>query len=224
VVVFTPATSGLASFTFTVTDAEGSTMTRLVNLVATVDASLRVSLVNFQAKRKDAANVSLSWETAEEANNDHFEIQRTCSPGNPFTTIANVATKANKGNSSLQLKYDANDENDYNGVSYYRLVQKDIDGKSTFSEIRTVTGSDAFSQVKLWPVPSKGKFSLLFTNAKHATSVRIYNIDGKMIGKETTLQSGVVTPFTITTSGTYFIKGIDKETGEIVFTKKVAIE
>ena len=224
VVIFTPTTNGLASFTFTVTDAEGSTMTRLVNLVATVDVSLRVSLVNFQAKRKDATTVALSWETADEVNNDHFEIQRTYSPGNPFTTIAKVATKANKGNSVLQLKYDATDENDYKGVSYYRLVQKDIDGKSTLSEIRTVTGSDALPQVKLWPVPSKGTFSLLFTNAKHATTVRIYNIDGKVVGKETTLQSGVVSSFSITTSGTYFIKGINKETGEVVFTKKIVIE
>jgi hypothetical protein len=224
VVIFTPTTSGLASFKFIVTDAEGSTMTRFVNLLVDVSVSLPVSLVNFQAKRTDAATVALSWETAEEANNDHFEIQRTFSPGNPFTTIAKVATKANKGNGALKLQYDANDENDYSGVSYYRLMQKDIDGKSSFSAIRTVTGNDALPQVKVWPVPSKGKFSLLFTNAKHATTVRMYTIDGKMVGKETTIQSGVVTPFTITTSGTYFIKGIDKETGEVVFTKKMVIE
>jgi hypothetical protein len=219
VVIFIPETLGLASFTFTVTDAEGSTMTRLVNL--NVEAP---EPVNFQAKRKDAATVALSWETGQEADNDHFEIQRTFSPGDPFTTIAKVDPKANKGNSALKLQYDANDENDYDGVSYYRLLQKDIDGKSTFSEIRTVPGNDALPQVKVWPVPSKGTFSLLFTNAKHATTVRMYTMDGKMVGKETTIQSGVVTPFTITTSGTYFIKGIDKETGEVVFTKKMVIE
>lgn len=101
---------------------------------------------------------------------------------------------------------------------------KDVDGNPTFSEIRTVTGSEVLPQVKVWPVPSKGQFSLLFTNAQHATSVRIYNVDGKMIGKEEIIQSGVVRSFTIATAGTYFIKGIDKETGETVFNKKIVIE
>jgi hypothetical protein len=223
-VIFTPTAAGLASFQFTVTDAEGSTMTRQVNLRVDPAVALPISLVNFKAKRKDASNVTLNWETQEETNNDHFEIQRTFSPGNPFVTVARVDTKAKAGTSSLKLQYDANDLNDYSGVTYYRLMQKDLDGKSTYSEIRTVTGIDATPQVKVWPIPSKGQFSLLFTNAQHATSVRIYNVDGKMIGKEEIIQSGVVRPFTIATSGTYFIKGTDKENGETVFNKKIVIE
>jgi hypothetical protein len=223
-VIFTPTAAGLASFKFTVTDAEGSTMTRLVNLRVDPSVALPVTLVNFQAKRKDAATVTLSWETQEEANNEHFEIQRTFSPGNSFTTIAKIGSKAKEGNSALKLQYETKDGNDYNGITWYRLVQKDIDGKSTFSGIRTVTGSDALPEATVWPVPSKGRFSVLFTNAEHATAVRIYNVDGKMVGKETIIQSGVVTPCTITTAGTYFIKGIDKETGKLVFTKKMVIE
>ncbi|MBO9204897.1 T9SS type A sorting domain-containing protein [Niastella sp. MAH-29] len=223
-VIFTPTAAGLASFAFTVTDAEGSTMTRTVNILADVNATLPVSLVNFQTKRKDATTVAVSWETEQETNNDHFEVQRTFSPGIPFTTIATISSKANKGNSAVKLMYEAKDLNDNNDISYYRLVQKDLDGKSTFSGIRTVTGSDVLLQAKVWPVPSKGRFSVLFNNAKPITAVRIYNIDGKVVGKETIIQSGVVRSFTITTPGTYFIKGIDKETGEVVFTNKVVIE
>jgi hypothetical protein len=223
-VIFTPAAAGLASFEFTVADAEGSTMTRTINILAHADVALPVSLVNFKAKRKDAATVSLTWETAQESNNDYFEVQRTFSPGNPFTTIAKVESKAGNGNSSIKLSYDAQDLNDYSGVTYYRLVQKDLDGKSTISEIRTVTGSDALPEVKVWPVPSKGTFRVLLTNAQHATSLRIYNVDGKMVGKEETILSGVIKPVTISTSGTYFIKGIDKETGDVVFVKKMVIE
>jgi hypothetical protein len=223
-VIFTPTAAGFSSFKFTVTDADGSTMTRLVNLRVDPAVALPVSLVNFKAKRKDAATVTLCWETEEEANNDHFEIQRTFSPGSPFTTVARIDSKAKSGNSSLKLPYDATDLNDFSGVTYYRLMQKDLDGKSTFSEIRTVTGSDALPQVKVWPVPSKSQFNLLFTNAQHTTSVRIYNVDGKMVGKEEIIQSGVIRSFTIATPGTYFIKGIDKVNGETVFNKKMVIE
>ena len=223
-VIFTPAATGLASFEFTVTDAEGSTMTRTINIMADVNVPLPVTLVNFKAKRKDAATVALTWETEQESNNDYFEIQRTFSPGNPFTTIATIDSKATNGNSSTKLPYDAQDGNDYSGVTYYRLVQKDVDGKATISEIRTVTGSDALPQAKVWPVPSTGRFNVLLTNTQHAITVRVYNVDGKMIGKEETIQSGVIKPITISTSGTYFIKGINKVTGEVVFVKKMVIE
>ena len=79
-------------------------------------------------------------------------------------------------------------------------------------------------QVKVWPVPSKGRFSVLLTNAQQTTTVRIYTVDGKMVGKEETIASGVIKPFTIATSGTYFIKGINKETGDVVFVKKIVVE
>jgi hypothetical protein len=220
-VIFVAGARGLGSFEFTVTDAEGSTMTRRVNLCI---APPPASQLSFKAARKDAANVDLTWENEKELKSGYFEIQRTFSPGSPFTTVAKVDSKANAGNSSQKLSYEATDLNDYSGVTYYRLMRKDIDGKSTFSEIRTVMGNDALPQVKVWPVPSKGQFSLLFTNAQHATSVRIYNVDGKMVGKEEIIQSGVVRSFTIATSGTYFIKGIDKENGETVFNKKIVIE
>jgi hypothetical protein len=224
VALFTPAADGLAAFDFTVTDAEGATMTRTVNLLVTPDAILPVSLMHFKAKRKDASTVSLTWETVQEEHNDYFEIQRTFSPGAPFTTIAKVDSKAPNGSSSVKLEYEAQDPNDHNGVTYYRLVQKDLNGKSTVSEIRTVNGSDALPQAKVWPVPSKGKFNVLLTNAEGLTVVRVYNVDGKMIGKEETIASGVIKPFSIATSGTYFIKGINKTTGEVLFINKVVIE
>lgn len=224
VALFSPTVDGLASFNFTVTDAEGSSMTRTVNLRVTPDAVLPVSLVNFKAKRKDASTVALIWETLQEEHNDYFEVQRTFSPGTPFTTIAKVDSKALNGTSSVKLEYETQDANDHNGVTYYRLVQKDLDGKPTVSEIRTVNGIDALPQAKVWPVPAKGKFNILLTNAEGLTVVRVYNVDGKMIGKEETIASGVIKPFTIATSGTYFIKGINKRTGEVLFINKVVIE
>jgi hypothetical protein len=180
--------------------------------------------VNFKAKRKDAATVSLTWETEQESNSDYFEVQRTYAPGSAFTTVATIDSKATHGSSSTRLSYETLDANDYHGVTYYRLVQKDRDGKSTISAIRTVNGNDALSPVKVWPVPSKGRVNVLLTNTQQATIVRIYNVDGKMVGKEQTIASGVVKPITIATAGTYFIKGTNKETGEIVFVKKVVIE
>jgi hypothetical protein len=199
-------------------------MTRTVNLRVTPDAALPVSLVNFKAKRNDASTVALTWETLQEEHNDYFEVQRTFSPGTPFTTIAKVDSKALNGSSPVKLAYETQDPNDHNGVTWYRLVQKDLDGKPTVSEIRTVNGSDALPHAKVWPVPSKGRFNILLTNAEGLTVVRVYNVDGIMIGKEETIASGVIKPFTIATSGTYFVKGINKTTGEVLFINKVVIE
>jgi hypothetical protein len=193
-------------------------------MLATPNAALPISLVNFKAKRKDASTVAVTWKTEMEEHNDYFEVQRTFSPGTPFVTIANVDSKAPKGSSSEKLEYETQDLNDHIGVTYYRLLQKDHDGKSTVSEIRTVNGSDALPQAKVWPVPSKGKFNVLLTNTDGLTVVRVYNVDGKMIGREETIASGVIKPFTIATPGTYFVKGINKTTGEVLFVNKVIIE
>jgi hypothetical protein len=122
---FTPSADGLASFNYTVTDAEGSSMTGTVNILANTDiAALPVNLVSFQAKRKDASTVSLKWETEQESNNSGFEVQRTLTAGVGFTPVATVASKAPGGNSAMTLYYEAADSNSYTGKSYYRLARK----------------------------------------------------------------------------------------------------
>ncbi|MNK34399.1 NHL repeat protein [compost metagenome] len=66
--------------------------------------SLPVTLTNFTAKTETGNKVILNWTTTSETNNSHFVIQKSVN-GSTWTDVAKVASKAEKGNSSVPLNY-----------------------------------------------------------------------------------------------------------------------
>jgi hypothetical protein len=222
IATFTPAAAGFGSFEFTVTDAQGATMTTLVNLVADDNPiTLPVRLTKFTAARKDKQQVNLEWETEQEINNSHFEIERSFT-GNGFVKIAQVASAAPDGNSHSRLSYQLTDNNDHAGKSYYRLAQVDIDGKVKYSDIRLVNGVGDKASLRLWPVPSKGNVNLLLDGGT-AGHVSIITIDGKTLVLEFNLLPGVARTVHISKPGTYLVKVVDRVSGEVRFTEKVVV-
>ena len=223
-VFFIALGEGLFSFTFTVKDAEGSTMTRTVNLVASNDAALPAD-IKFKGNRKDAGTVVLEWENELETGGSVYEIQRSFTSEGPFETVATVKGRATGSSNSAALSYETLDANNHEQVSYYRLLLKRPDGTSFLSEIRKVAGAGLTPQVRIWPLPAKsGRFNVLITEMEKAVTVRIYSINGSMIGKEELIAPGVTRSFSIASPGTYFIKGTNRETGEQVFVNKLVIE
>lgn len=86
---------------------------------------LPVELSFFEIKNNKDKEVLIIWSTASEINNDHFDIQRS-SDGSEYETVK--ATKG-AGNSNSIINYSETDTQPLNGISYYRLVQVDFDGK-----------------------------------------------------------------------------------------------
>ena len=81
--------------------------------------------------------VNLCWQTATEINNSGFGIYRLTKGEWEYVTF--VPSQAISGNSSDVLTYTLSDQNNYKGITQYRIKQVDIDGKAKFSEIRAVT-------------------------------------------------------------------------------------
>lgn len=73
--------------------------------------------------------VALNWTTATEVNSDYFDVQRS-TDGKEYRSIGRVTAK---GNSNQVTNYQFNDMNPPMGISYYRLLQADRDGKIDFS-------------------------------------------------------------------------------------------
>jgi len=222
IATFTPAAAGFGSFEFTVTDAQGATMTTLVNLVADDNpVTLPVRLTKFTAARKDRQQVNLEWETEQEINNSHFEIERSFT-GNGFVKIARVVSAAPDGNSNTLSQYQLTDNNDHAGKSYYRIAQVDIDGKVKYSDVRMVNGVGDKASLRLWPVPSKGNVNLLLDGGT-AGHVSIITIDGKTLVQEFNLLPGVTRTVHLSKPGTYLVKVVDRVSGEVRFTEKVVV-
>ena len=111
-----------------------------------------VTLKGFNARR-NKSTVQLTWETATESMNKGFQVERhTGSKG--WETIGFVGSKGEGGNSNAVLTYSYNDLNTYSGVSQYRLRQVDMNGKATYSDIRTVRGEQQGGRTVIYPNPS----------------------------------------------------------------------
>jgi hypothetical protein len=107
------------------------------NSVSTSSKStLPITLINFNAKANPKNEVTISWQTEQEINASHFDIE-TSADG---TSWKKITTLRASGNSSTTLKYDYLDTRAtrFNGTIYYRLKSVDIDGSSKYSDIRPV--------------------------------------------------------------------------------------
>lgn len=143
---------------------------------------LPVTLIDFQAQRISRSLVDLSWETAMEENNKGFEVERELDSATMFTAEAFVPSEAPGGNSSGTLSYTYTDTNSYSGVSYYRLLEEDLNGRWVYSAVRAVSGSgnDGIT-VTLFPNPGHGQFTLRVEGTSQHYSVLITDVQGHAV-------------------------------------------
>ena len=124
------------------------------NVTISSSAPLPVELTHFEATTK-GKNVSLTWATASERNNDRFEVQRSAT-GEAFQPVGTVK---GQGNSTSPHAYAFLDAQPLAGVSYYRLRQVDLDGTESFSPVRAVRAAGALAAL-VFPNPSAGSVTL----------------------------------------------------------------
>ena len=91
-------------------------------------------MTSFTATKKNTGAV-LNWVTVSEINNSHFIVERSLN-GVDFTEISKVAGNGNTNRSIAYSYTDANAESvSNNAMVYYRLIQVDLNGKLTPSQI-----------------------------------------------------------------------------------------
>jgi hypothetical protein len=188
------------------------------NLADVSCATLPVNLKSFTAVRKNASNVDLKWETAQEENSKGFYVERKLSNGG-WQPITFVETKATHGNSSSPLTYEFTDLNNAKGISQYRLRQIDIDGKQAFSLIRSVRGEGQKSNTIIYPNPSgDGKVNIVFDSGNSARNVSLMDVSGKTLKQWKGVTNNTIQVDNLN-SGFYTVRIVNVETGEQVVEK-----
>ncbi|WP_345073743.1 T9SS type A sorting domain-containing protein [Hymenobacter fastidiosus] len=161
---------------------------------------LPVELVTFTAKLRNRA-VVLNWATASETNNRGFEVQRSqTGTEDSFTTIL---TKAGVGTTTVRTSYEATDAQPLAGLSYYRLKQIDLDGKTTTT--RPVAIRTSLGDVSLFPNPTQG--SVIIQLPEGSTDnllVRIMDLTGRQIQTSRLNAAGQLNTDNLK-SGTYIV-------------------
>lgn len=142
---------------------------------------LPVTINNFRGEIVQTGN-HLIWSTLTEANNDGFFVERSAD-GKAFHAIGKVDSKAENGNSAMELPYDFLDETPLSGANYYRLKQQDKDGKTTLtSTILLKNEAQLRPSVKLYPNPAASNISVLINSTTSENiRIRIVDMNGKPV-------------------------------------------
>lgn len=175
-----------------------------------------VSFKSFNAVR-NKANVGISWTTASEQNNNGFYVQRN--DGSGWRNVAFIFSKAATGNSSSDLTYSYSDLNNIKGVSQYRIVQVDIDGKSKLSDIRSVKGEGQLAKILVYPNPSTtGNVNVVFDD-QSSRDVQIRDFAGRLIKRYVNVINNLAIQGL--QSGVYTVQVSDRVTGSKAVNKVV---
>jgi hypothetical protein len=116
---------------------------------------LPVELITFAASKQPDYTVLLKWQTANEINNAHFEVERS----DDAIQFSKIATVDGNGTTSTLSNYQHVDNESAiilqsNKNLYYRLKQVDVDGSYTYSQIVTVFDNTRVSDISVYPNPA----------------------------------------------------------------------
>ncbi|MFP5040875.1 choice-of-anchor Q domain-containing protein [Parasediminibacterium sp. JCM 36343] len=143
---------------------------------------LPVNFLNFSGKSTSGKNF-LNWIVNQEVENVGFEVQRSAN-GENFQAIGYVAEETANGTNGNE--YSFTDDAPLNGIGYYRLLQKDRDGKTSYSTIVSITNVlQPLSLVSIYPNPVGNKLYAVINVAEPNTVARIsiQDITGRIVSK-----------------------------------------
>ncbi len=143
--------------------------------------ALPVELIDFQATAMHNT-VRLDWETATETNNAYFSLQRS-TDGITFETIGQVE---GQGTTSQGQAYSWHDDAPLAGLSYYRLLQTDMDGSTETYPARAVQLNPDEKGIGMYPNPVSGRSGqpLTISSTKEFNRAEIFNMSGQLVHSE----------------------------------------
>lgn len=157
---------------YSVTGTSGTCSTAVSVTVNTTP--LPVSLVSFSAKNQSNGSVLLDWVTTNEINNAHFILERSKDLKN---TEAIAKVNPDEKTAATHL-YNYTDELPYQGTSYYRLKQVDLDGKITAYNWVSVVIDQTYA---VFPNPVINKQFRLNLDEPNDAVIQFFSVDGRVI-------------------------------------------
>ncbi len=172
-----------------------------VGSVNSVSTPLPITLISFKAFPVNG-DVELEWTTSSETDNAYFTIQRS-RDGMGWENIQKIT---GAGTTVNDQSYTVYDQSPYDGISYYRLMQTDIDGKQTNSFVISVTIGDKPSIISLYPNPARDHIKINFpSNGRY--EVDVLNIAGQFMNNHVvTTSDNLILNLSGLKSGIYIVR------------------
>lgn len=172
---------------------------------------LPLELTSFTTSLDRSDKVIANWKTANELNNDHFELQRS-KDGIAWESIATVK---GSGTTNTIHSYDATDNFPIVGISYYRLTQYDFDGKMSVSKVNMIKITSSNAKLIAYPNPVRTILTLE-GDAETLNEISVFGTNGQNVNS--TIKKSVVSPtrlvlnVSVLPKGIYYIRANGKST------------
>ncbi|MGB3006161.1 MAG: SdrD B-like domain-containing protein, partial [Chitinophagaceae bacterium] len=208
-------------------DVIGTTITGIVVTTTTVNLSFDAGIVGFIAlparleftAMKQGNAAKLSWKVTFEENVARYELEHS-TDGITYTLIN---TQNRNGNAEYQYL----DAQPASGINYYRVRIVDIDGRITFSEVRTILFGKG-GQILVFPNPVRigGQVNIQLPESWQNKKItfEIMNQLGQVISIQSRQQASQVETVAISTliEGSYLLR-MSSVNGEVE-TRKIMVK
>ncbi len=161
--------------------------------------ALPLTWLNINAQWADNSNAKVSWQVANQINIKKYNLQHSYN-GIQFVNVCDVAA-------TISEHYNCTVPAEKNLIHYYRVLQTDVDGKSSLSDI-VILNSAVAQPVAIYPNPVMDEMKI--TGLSNYQEFSIINAEGKLMLKgklASQSQSISVKDFK---SGIYLLKIIGK--------------
>ena len=169
-------------------------------LTVTYSTIVPINLLYFKAQAQNSGT-KLSWQTAQEINNDYFEIEFG-TDGGVFTPVGKIK---GGGNSSLPQSYNFTHRTNQTGKVFYRLSQTDFNGRKSYSQVELVDLKNTGSSLIISPNPVTGKIETTGIVIDGKQRYSIINLQGKKITEAALLSREILLPSNIS-PGMYLLR------------------
>ena len=118
-----------------------------------------------------------------------------------------IGFKKGNGDSFNLNKYDFNHQSPVNGMNYYRLNQIDFDGTSNYSKVVSldyISSENLNYSFRIYPNPVDDVLNF-YGKINSDCSVRIFDLNGKIIFEKNESQSNFSIDMSYLTSGIYVV-------------------
>jgi hypothetical protein len=148
--------------------------------------ALPLHLLNFTAQLLNQT-VRLNWQTTQEVNTSHFEVERS----GTASVYAKLGTVAAVHNSVGTESYTFADQNANPGLNVYRLKMVDKDGRSRYSPLVSVK-LDAGPAFQVYPNPASHVLYVQVNGVKENAMLQIFDLSGRKVKEQKLIVSGTV--------------------------------
>lgn len=141
--------------------------------------------------------VQIKWSTRSEKNSDQFDVLFS-TDGTNFSSLKSVPAT---GSINTGGNYQFLHTSPVQGLNYYRIRETDINGRETFSSIRTI--NFAKLQLKLVPNPVKDKLLVSVPYSGNPITVIVRNNNGAIMFRQTITVADLSIPVSQYPAGMY---------------------